>query len=295
MRYLTFISTLLLVSCSWFGGSDEDEDDFVAETSEELLYESAQTSLRSGNYDLGIRKLQRLEARFPFGRYAEQAQLEVVYAYFMSSDLDTAESACDRFIRLHPQHPNADYAYFMTGLISFSYNRGTFDRLLGGEESRRDMTHIRQAFLNFSEFLIKFPQSDYATDAWHRMVYLRNVLAQSEVDIASYYIGRKAYVAAANRARTVVEDYSQSEAVPDALAIIVEANYRLGLDSAADDALQILALNYPDYRGFDDAGNLVLEETIENRHRSWVNVMTFGLLDRPDIPPPIQIRQASRS
>ena len=80
MRYLTFISTLFLVSCSWFGGSDEDEDDFVAETSEELLYESAQTSLRSGNYDLGIRKLQRLDARFPFGRYAEQAHLEEVYA-----------------------------------------------------------------------------------------------------------------------------------------------------------------------------------------------------------------------
>lgn len=286
------IAGCAISGCSWF--SDENEDQLADQSSEQVLYKSAQTSMRSGNYDLGIMKLQRLEARFPFGRYAEQAQLEVIYGHFMSSDLDTAQASCDRFIRLHPLHPNVDYAYYMRGLTSSSRNTGLFDRYFGGDESRRDMSHVRQAFIHFSEFLSKFPTSDYATDAYHRMVYLRNLLAQSEVNIAMYYMGRNAYVAAANRARMVVEDYSQSIAVPDALAILVEANYKMGLPDAANDSLRILALNYPEYHGFDDAGSLVLRDAIKNRDRSWVNVMTFGLLDRPDVPPPIQIKQQNQ-
>lgn len=292
---LIFLSVFsALCSCAWmpFVGPDTGEQEIVEdETSEQILYRRANTSLKTGNYSLGINRLQQLEARFPFGRYAEQGQLELIYAHYMSVDLESVEASADRFIRLHPQHPNIDYAYYMRGLAAFTGNRSVLDRFFGGEESRRDMSGAEVAFAYFSEFLNRFPDSEYAKDAHQRMVYLRNLLAQAEVDIASYYLSRDAHVAAANRARAVVENYSKTPSVPEALAILIESNYKLGLTEAANDSLRVLAMNYPDYRAFDENGNLVLEEAIANRDRSWINIMTFGLVDRPNVPPPLQISQ----
>lgn len=279
-----------LAGCAWmpFIGNDE-EDDEEYDTTEHILYDSAQSSLRSGNFRAGVEKLQRLEARFPFGRYAEQAQLELIYAHYMGASYDEAEAAAERFIRLHPQHKDVDYAMYLRGLVAFSEGRGLFDRFRPSDISKRDMTNIRRSFIIFTELLREHPDSDYALDARQRTVYLRNVIAEAEVNVANYYISRGAYVAAANRARTVVESYSQTPAVAEALAILVESNYRLGLDEAANDALRILAINHPRYPAFDGEGNFVLAETIRNRDRSWLNIMTLGLLDRPDVPPPIQI------
>lgn len=280
-----------LAGCAWmpFVGDDEEAPEEV-ETTEQILYESAQSSLRSSNYRAGIEKLGRLEARFPFGRYAEQAQLELIYANYMAGDLEAAEAAADRFIRLHPQHDDIDYAYYLRGLIADADGTGLFDRLRPADVSKRDTTAARKAFAHFAALLRDHPDSDYAKDARQRMIHLRNVIANSEIHIANYYISRGAHVAAANRARAVIENYSQTPAAAHALAILVEANYKLGLEAAANDALRILAINHPEYPAFDDAGNLVLEETIRNRDRSWVNVMTLGLLDRPDAPPPLKIQ-----
>ena len=294
MRLLFIVVLCSLSSCAWmpFVGPNTDEQEIVEEeTSEQILYRRANTSLKTGNYSLGISRLQQLEARFPFGRYAEQGQLELIYAHYMSVDLDSVQASADRFIRLHPQHPNIDYAYYMRGLAAFTGNRSVLDRFFGGQESRRDMSGAQVAFAYFSEFLDQFPDSEYAKDAHQRMIYLRNLLAHAEVDIASYYLSRDAHVAAANRARVVVENYSKTPSVPDALAILVESNYKLGLKDAANDSLRVLAMNYPDYRAFDENGNLILEEAIANRDRSWINIMTFGLVDRPNVPPPLQISQ----
>jgi outer membrane protein assembly factor BamD len=209
----------------------------------------------------------------------------------MSYAPEAARSAADRFIRLHPQHPNVDYAFYMKGLAAYSKDRGLADRFTSSDASKRDSSSARQAFADFSELLGRYPESQYAGDARQRMIYLRNVLADVEVNVAQFYMGRNAYVAAANRAREVVENYSQSTSVPDALAILVEANWKLGFKDAANDALRVLALNYPKYPAFDEQGNFVFADTINNRDRSWLNLMTLGLLDRPDVPPPIQIRQ----
>ena len=281
---------MLLGGCAWmpFIGGDEDAEEEI-ETTEQILYSSAQSSLRSGNYQAGIDKLGRLEARFPFGRYAEQAQLELIYANYMASDYEAAEAAADRFIRLHPQHKDIDYAYYLRGLIAYAGDRGIFDRLRPNDVAKRDTANARRAFAHFAEMLRNYPDSDYAKDARQRMIHLRNVIAEAEINVANYYISRGANIAAANRARTVVENYSQTPAVAPALAILVEANYKLGLKEAANDALRILAINHPDYPAFDDEGNFVLEDTIRNRDRSWLNVITLGLLDRPDTPPPMRI------
>lgn len=267
----------------------DDEDDLEAETSEQALYRRAQAGLRTGNYTESITRLQRLEARFPFGRYAEQAQLELIYANHMARDLDAAESAAERFVRLHPQHPNVDYAHYMKGLTALARDRSASGRFMKTELAERDVSNARQAFADFNELINRFPASEYAPDARQRMIYLRNVLADAEAHIATYYLGRGAYVAAANRARHVIENYSQTPAVPDALAVLVESNWKLGLPDAAEDSLRVLALNFPDYRGFNDEGKLVLANVLERRRRSWVNVVSFGLFSRTDAPPPLEI------
>ncbi len=276
--------------CSIFGGHDKGDAQDEVDANEALMYRNIQRSLRAGSYQEAIKSLQQLESRFPFGRYAEQAQLELIYAHYMSFDMEEARSAADRFIKLHPQHPNVDYAYYLKGLASYNENRGVFDRLVSTDIAERDMTSAHYAYEEFADLLSHLPDSPYAPDAKKRMLYLRDLLARHELYVANFYMERKAYVAAANRARYVIENYSKADCVPDALALMVEANYKLGLKDAANDALEVLAVNFPDYKAFDKSGELVLRDQILNRDRSWTNLMTLGLLDRPDVPPPIKLK-----
>ncbi len=292
---LLLVATLIgiLGACQYIpfiGGGDKNEDEDL-DTTEQILYGNAQRSLRSGNYDRAIEVLERLEARFPFGRYAEQAQLELVYARYQSSDHDTARAAADRFIRLHPQHDNIDYAYYLKGLAAYNKNRSLVDRVFSSDASQRDMTSAQQAYADLAELLQRFPHSQYAPDARQRMIYLRNLLAAHELHIADYYLRRGAYVAAANRARYVLENYpTADEPIAEALIVLVEANHKLGLDEAANDALRVLAINYPNHSSFDANGDLILAERIRDRDRSWMNLMTFGVLDRPEVPPPLTLQ-----
>ncbi len=272
----------------FFGDDDKRAEEI--ETSEQKLYRDSQRLLRSGNYTQAIGTLEALEARFPFGRYAEQAQLELIYARYMSFDLEGAIAAAERFIRLHPQHSNIDYAFYVKGLASFSMNDGIMDRLFETDGSKRDMAPVRAAYADFAQLLARYPESPYVPDTRQRMIHLRNTLARSELAVADYYMRRSAFVAAANRARFILESYPQAEATPEALVVLVEANYKLGLEDEANNALRVLALNYPNYPAFDEDGNLILAERIRNRDRSWTNVMTLGLLDRPEVPPPIRIK-----
>ena len=283
---------ILLSGCVlWpFGDDEGDAAEEEVETGEQTLYKNAQRYLRSGNYDIAIRNLESLEARFPFGRYAEQAQLELVYARYMSLDHDASRAAADRFIRLHPNHSNVDYAYYLKALAAYNKNAGIMDRLMSTDPAKRDMSSVSQAYADFAQLIARYPNSVYSPDAEKRMVYLRNLLARSELHIADYYIRRGAFMAANNRARYVVENYSGSEAVPDALATMAECWWRLGLEDSANDALRVLAANYPQYQDFDDEGNLLLAERVLNRDRSWTNLVTFGLLDRPDVPPPLKLQ-----
>ena len=283
----------VFAGCSWMpfiGKKDKDHEEEDINATEQMLYRTAQRSLRAGNYSRAVEALERLEARFPFGRYAEQAQLELVYARHQSSDHDTARMAADRFIRLHPQHSNIDYAYYLRGLAAYNKNRSLLDRVFSSDASKRDMTSAGQAYADFAQLLALYPHSEYAADAKQRMIYLRNLLAASEIHVADYYLRRGAYVAAANRARFVLENYPQAEAVPEALLILVEANYKLDLPTAANDALRVLALNYPRHPAFDDNGDLVLADRVRDRDRSWANLMTLGLLDRPEVPPPLRLQ-----
>ena len=282
---------LSLSACSWmpFFGDDEQQDIEEIETTEQKVYARAQRSLRSSNHTSAIEQLELLEARFPFGQFAEQAQLELIYARYMTYDLEGARSGADRFIRLHPGHDSVDYAYYLKGLSAYRDSNNLLDSLLSQDPARRDMAPLREAYGDFGVFLNRFPDSQYAPDAQQRMVHLRNVLARSELAVADFYMRRGGYIAASNRARFVLENYPDSEARDDALATLVECNWKLDLKDEANRALRVLALNHPEYENFDDAGNFVLAERIRNRDRSWANIMTLGILDKPEAPPPITI------
>lgn len=289
LRLVSVLGTALLLSgCLFSGGDSAPERDELS--NESIVYNNAQKSLRASNYSNAIAHLETLEARFPFGRYAEQAQLELIYARFQAYELEATQSAARRFIRLHPQHQDVDYAYYMNGLAAYKRNAGFLDRFVGTDQSKRDISGAREAFNVFNDMLKRYPNSTYAPDARQRMIYLREILAKSEVNIASYYMTRGAYVAAANRARYVVENFPTCAAVSDALAIGIESSYQLGLKEAANDMARVLRLNFPSYDGFDEDGNLVFAKSVSNSERSWVNLISYGLLDRPAVPPPLQIK-----
>jgi len=277
---LIILLSLLVLGCS----SNDELPDIPADTGEQQMYEDAQRSLRNQNFDLAVRGLQMLESRYPFGKYAEQAQLELIYAHYGAYEHEAAVEAANRFIRLHPQHPSADYAYYMKGLSAYTSNEDIFARFLPTDETLRDTTHAKESFAEFAQLLSRYPDSPYAADAKARMVHLRNLLARHEINVANYYFRRGAYLSAANRGRYVVENFQKTPAVADGLAVMAQGYILLGLDDLAKDSIETLAINYPDHPSLDKNGEFKSVYTLEGLQRSWINRLSFGLFDPPKPP-----------
>src|SRR5512143_2999988 len=228
--------------------------DETAGWSAQKLYGEAKDNLNDGNYERAIKLFETLESRYPFGRYAQQAQLEVAYAYDKDNEPISAIAACDRFIKLHPNHPNVDYAYYLKGLANFNDDLGLLGNLVDQDMSERDPKAARDAFLAFKELVTRFPDSKYAPDSIARMKYLVNALAGNEVHVARYYLKRKAWVAAANRAKTVLKDYPEAPVLEEALAIMVVSYDNLHLTTLRDDAQRVLKLNFPNSKYLKGVG-----------------------------------------
>jgi outer membrane protein assembly factor BamD len=221
------------------------DDDPTADWSAEKLYQEANDALNSKNYQTAIDYYTSLQARYPFGRYAQQAELEVAYAYYKSYQPDSAIAAADRFIKLHPQNKHVDYAYYLKGLVNFDRTKGYLDFIVPSDPSQNDPTPLLRAFDDFGYLVRNYPHSRYAKDARQRMIYLRNELAEYELNVADYYMRRGAWVAAANRAKYVIERYQGCESMPQALGTMIAAYRKLGLDKLADDATRVLRVNFP--------------------------------------------------
>lgn len=238
--FLLLIS-LLLASCASL------ETDPTAGWSAAKLYAEAKDNLEQANYEQAISYFETLEARYPFGRYAQQAQLEIAYAYYKYDEPDSAIAAADRFIKLNPQHPNVDYAYYLKGLVNFSRGKSFFDRFIPRDPSDMDPEPLEQSFADFSTLVQRFPNSRYAPDARQRTIYLRNALAEYELKVADYYVRRGAWLAVAKRAQYIIEHYQGADSTPRALALMVRAYGELGLTDLENDARRVLQQNYPDY------------------------------------------------
>jgi outer membrane protein assembly factor BamD len=225
------------------GGSDT-EDEYVGWTAEKFLAEAKKT-LDSGNYDKAIKLYEALEARYPFGDFSAQTQIDIAYAYYKNGDPDNAIAAADRFIKINPRNPSVDYAYYLKGLVNYNRGIGFLDRFLPSDTSQRDPGNARDAYENFSELLRRFPNSKYVADAKQRMTALRNNLAMHEVHVARYYMKRKAYIAAINRASTVLEKYDRTPAMPYALLVLQDGYTNLEMPEFAKDMARVYEQNYP--------------------------------------------------
>mgnify|MGYP001392845681 FL=1 len=249
---LNLVVIIFLVGCK----SDGEE----IEQPEKIYYDQAQARMESGNYFGAIEALEAIDNRYPFGKYAEQAQVELIYAHFMNSETEAAHTAAEKFIRLHPRHPNIDYAYFMKGISSYTRDRDLLIRFTNTDISNRDISGAKESFAELTEFITRFPDSQYIPYAKQRNVYLRNMIAKNELVAAEYYLTIDAHVGAIRRANYVIENIPNSSENFRALKILEVSYAELGYNDLLDDVRKVLKTNYP---------NRELEEISIDRSWSW--------------------------
>ena len=232
------IVSFFMVSCN----SDGPE----IEQPEKIYYDQAQRRMASNNFFGAIESLEAIETMYPFGKYAEQAQIELIYANFMNSDSVASHAAAEKFIRLYPRHPNIDYAYFMKGLSSYTRDESLMVRITETDLSNRDISGAKKSFSELTEFLTRFPDSQYASYAKQRNIYLRNMIARNELAAADYYQSIDAHVAAVRRAKYVIENIPNSSENFRALKVLEKSYKALGYEDLREDILKIIKLNYSD-------------------------------------------------
>ena len=235
-----------LVACA---GADKDE---TANYTAQELYKEAQDAIDAAEFQTAVKHLEALEARYPFDPYAKQAQLDIAYAYYKFEELDSATSAIERFARLHPRDPHMDYVYYLKGLINFNRGQGLLDAWFPRQPSRHDPAVLEQAFNDFSTLVRRYPDSQYAGDAYQRMIYIRNQLAEKEILIARYYMQRKSWLSSAKRAKAVLENYPRTKWTKDALDILLISYQKLELPELAANIQRVI-----DYNDFSDLATTI--------------------------------------
>jgi len=269
---LIFVKILFILSISLFlqgceaikhfTSSDSDDSTEYVDWEAEKFRQQAKKAMDAENYIKAIELYQALESRYPFGEYTAQTQLDLAFAYYKNEDNDAAIAAIERFTKLNPRNKHIDYAYYLKGLVNFNRGIGFLYRFLPTDSSQRDPGNTKQAYENFAELLRRFPDSQYVPDARKRMTKLRNNLAMHEIHVARFYMKRRAYLAAANRAGHIITQYDGTPAVPYALEIMESAYTKLGLQGLATDANRVYARNYPNGAPISEDNNATFVEDV---------------------------------
>ncbi|MFT4021958.1 MAG: outer membrane protein assembly factor BamD [Acinetobacter sp.] len=317
-RYkVTVLALSLGIACTFVGCSSNPSKKQVVDAgpqaSEQVYYESAQAALEKGQYTEASKNLQALDTYFPTGAHAQQAQLDLIYVKFRQKDFPGVVTAADRFIRLNPDHPQVDYAYYARGVANMEQNYDGIIRYTSLKQSHRDVSYLKNAYQNFVDFIRRFPSSQYAVDAAQRMKYIGQELAEHEMEAARYNIERQAWVAAAQRSQWVIEHYPDTPQIPEALATAAYSYRQLGDTATAQQYTDLLKLNYPQLVKSNGTVNLqaarkkgsfwnkatlgIFGRSTETAHfngessqhventdkpkRSWTNRLTLGWLDKP--------------
>jgi outer membrane protein assembly factor BamD len=239
---ISFLAIMMLSACAGSEGQKDDTDIW----SETKLYSEATEKLNSADFAKCGKYFEKLEARFPFGPYSQQAQINGAYCYWKAQETAQALVAIDRFIKLHQGNENLDYAYYLKGLITFNDDLGWLGKFTGQDLSERDPKAAKDAFESFKVVVERFPNSKYAPDALDRMRYIVNSLAEADVIVARFYYQRGAYLAAANRAQLAIRDYDRAPAVEEALYILYKSYEKLGMVELSNDTARVFKLNFPD-------------------------------------------------
>ena len=277
---ITILALSLGVASAFVGCSSnpskKDVVDKGPQSSEQVYFEKAQKSLERNQYTDAVKSLEALDTYYPTGQYTQQAQLELLYAKFKQKDYEGTIALAERFIRLNPQHPNVDYAYYVRGVANMEMNYDSLIRYTSLQQSHRDVSYIKVAYQNFVDLIRRFPSSQYSVDAAQRMKYIAQELAESEMNAARFNIQRKAWLAAAERAQWVIEHYPQTPQTPEALATLAYSYQKLGDQATSQQYVDILKLNYPNLVKSNGEVNL----RAARKDGSWVNRATLGLLGR---------------
>lgn len=260
------ILTLCVLGLSACGSLKHKSDD-TANLSERQLYHKAHDALEKHDYAKAVKFYEQLQLSYPYSRYTQQAMLEDAYANYKNGDADTANTWLDRFIKLYPNHPHVDYAYYLKALCSFKDDVGLMVAFAGQDPTERDSKGMQDAFSAFNEVVKRFPDSAYAEDAARRMIYIYDALAANDVGVARYYYRRGAYLAAADRSRDALQMYPRAPANEEGLVILVAAYDKLGLTDLRNDAKRVLDLNYPHTKYV--AG-------LVNHHKRWWQLWNEG-------------------
>jgi len=268
-------SLIVLIVIITASGCASLREDPTLNWSASQLYGEAKAALDAGNYEQAVEYYELLEARFPFGRFAQQAQIEIPYAYYRAGEPEAALAAVDRFVQLNPRHPNLDYAYYLRGLINFNRDQGFLTRLFPMDPAEMDTKPLQQAFQDFGRLINEFPDSRYAEDSRQRMIFIRNALASHELRVAEFYVERQAWVAASQRARYVIERYQGADVMPQALAILYQSYRALDLEDHAENTMAVLELNFPEHAAAARAGRPITVGAEAGGLRRWVERLPF--------------------
>ena len=242
---LTSLLCSLLLTLAGCGMLSSGEPDITTGWSVEKLYGEARDSMAGKDYPKAIKYYEKLEARYPYGRFAQQALIEMAYCYWKSTDRTQAIATADRFLKAYPNHPSADYVHYLKGLVNFGEDDGILGFINQTDPTERDPKALRESFASFKDLIEKYPNSTYAADAQARLRFLLNTLAGSEIQVARFYMKRGAYLAAANRAQYAVQNYPQAPAVEEAVFVMVKAYDALGMSDLRDAADRVMQQNFP--------------------------------------------------
>lgn len=235
------IVTGFLAGCTT---TNDPSEVYRGENSKEI-YQKGKSALESGGYTEAIKRFEALDVQYPYGAETERAQLYLIYAYYKKEEFALAANAAERFIRVHPASANVDYAYYMQGLSDYYQNLGVIERFFSVDLATRDLRQIQKSYRDFKVLVTRFPHSKYTPSAHQYLVYLRNIMANHEYDVAKYYYEHKAYIAAANRASDVVQHYQGAPSVVDSLVLMADSYHKLGMEQYEKDTIAVLKLNYP--------------------------------------------------
>ncbi len=311
---MTMLALTIGIASAMVGCSSNPKKEVVDTgplSSEQVYIEKAQKALDRHQYTDAAKHLEALETYYPTGNYATQAQLELLYVKFQQKDYEGAVALADRFIRLNPQHPKVDYAYYVRGVSNMEQNYDGLLRYTSLKQAHRDVSYLKIAYQNFVDFIRRYPSSEYAVDAAQRMKFIGQELAESEMNAARFNIKRKAYLAAVERSLWVIEHYPQTPQIPEALATTAYGYEKLGDKATAQQYINVLKQNYPELVKADGTVNMraarsdgsiinrvtlgifgkegrthseqdsKTQNSVENEDRSLTNRLSFGLLDRP--------------
>lgn len=237
MRTLALLFSLLLpiMFLTACGSTDKDEDKETKLEGAEVLYNNGRTAFDEGNYKEAVNQFDEVERQHPYSEWAPRAQVMAAYAQYKGQKYDDAVLTLERFVKLHPGHESAPYAYY---LIALCYYEQISD--VG-----RDQGITQKAQKSLEDVVRRFPGTDYARDAQLKLDLVEDHLAGKEMMVGRYYLERHEYLSAANRFRYVIEHYQTTSHVPEALHRLVETYLELGVTDEAKRYAAVLGYNFP--------------------------------------------------